>query len=71
MTQAQTAATHGYVLGATEGEHLIHFRDAGNVFIKVGPTTGSGNLAWEPSKCRSVRAFRSTGTFGWTKPSTF
>ena len=45
MTQAQTAAPHGYVLGATEGEHLIHFRDGGNVFIQVGPATGSGNLA--------------------------
>ena len=45
MTQAQTAAPHGYVLGATEGEHLIHFRDGGNVFINVGPATGSGNLA--------------------------
>ena len=37
MTQAQTAAPQGYVLGATEGEHLIHFRDAGNIFIKAGP----------------------------------
>ena len=45
MTQAQTAAPHGYVLGATEGDHLIHFRDGGNVFINVGPATGSGNLA--------------------------
>ena len=45
MTQAQTAASQGYVLGATEGEHLVHFRDAGNIFIKVGPATGSDNLA--------------------------
>jgi quercetin dioxygenase-like cupin family protein len=45
MTQAQTAASQGYVLGATEGEHLIHFRDAGKIFIKVGPATGSDNLA--------------------------
>jgi quercetin dioxygenase-like cupin family protein len=45
MTQAQTAAPWGYVLGASEGEHLIHFRDGGNVFINVGPATGSGNLA--------------------------
>jgi quercetin dioxygenase-like cupin family protein len=44
-TQAQTAAPQGYVLGATEGEHLVHFRNAGNVFIKVGPATGSDNLA--------------------------
>src|SRR5882672_7811364 len=45
MTQAQTAASQGYVLGATEGEHLVHFRDVGNIFIKVGPATGSDSLA--------------------------
>jgi quercetin dioxygenase-like cupin family protein len=45
MTQAQTAASQGYVLGATEGEHLVHFRDAGNIFIKVGPAAGSDSLA--------------------------
>ena len=45
MTQAQTAASQGYVLDATEGEHLVHFRDAGNIFIKVGPATGSDSLA--------------------------
>jgi hypothetical protein len=27
----------GYVLGAKGGEHLIHFRDAGNIFIKSTP----------------------------------
>jgi len=36
---------HGYVLGAGEGEHLIHFRDGGNIFIKVDPAQGSENLA--------------------------
>lgn len=35
----------GDVLGAAEGEHLVHFRDGGNVFIKLGAATGSGNLA--------------------------
>ena len=45
MTQAQTATSKGYVLGAREGEHLVHFRDAGNFFIKVGSATGSDNLA--------------------------
>ena len=35
----------GYVLGAREGEHLIHFRDGGNIFIKVDPVSGSSNLA--------------------------
>jgi quercetin dioxygenase-like cupin family protein len=44
-TQAQAAAPQGYVLGSTEGEHLVHFRDHGNIFIKVGSATGSDNLA--------------------------
>jgi|HubBroStandDraft_6_1064221.scaffolds.fasta_scaffold171034_2 quercetin dioxygenase-like cupin family protein len=41
----QTTATQGYVLGPDEGEHLIHFRDHGNIYIKVGSATGSDNLA--------------------------
>jgi quercetin dioxygenase-like cupin family protein len=45
MTPAQTAALQGYVLGVTEGEHLVHFRDAGKIFIKVGLATGSNSLA--------------------------
>jgi quercetin dioxygenase-like cupin family protein len=40
----QAAAAQGYVLGATEGEHLVHFRDHGNIFIKAGAATGSNNL---------------------------
>ena len=40
----QAAASQGYVLGATEGEHLVHFRDHGNIFIKAGAATGSNNL---------------------------
>jgi len=35
----------GFVLGSDEGEHLIHFRDRGNIFIKLGAATGSDNLA--------------------------
>jgi quercetin dioxygenase-like cupin family protein len=35
----------GYVRTATAGEHLIHFRNPGNMFIKVDPISGSGNLA--------------------------
>ena len=45
MTQAQATASRGYVLGATEGEHLVHFRDHGNIFIKAGSATGSDSLA--------------------------
>jgi len=43
--QVGTAAAQGYVLSATEGEHLVHFRDHGNIFIKVGSAAGSDNLA--------------------------
>ena len=45
MIQAQTAAPRGYVIGATQGEHLVHFRDGGNVFINAGAATGSDSLA--------------------------
>jgi len=44
-TMAQAAGPQGYVLGATEGEQLIHFRDHGKIFIMVGSATGSDNLA--------------------------
>jgi quercetin dioxygenase-like cupin family protein len=43
--KAQAAAPQGYVLGASEGEHLVHFRNSGNIFIKIGSATGSNNLA--------------------------
>ena len=42
---AQAAPPQGYVLGPTEGEHLVHFRDHGNVYIKAGSATGSNGLA--------------------------
>ena len=45
ILEAQTAAQQGYVLSAGEGEHLVHFRDRGNIFIKIGSATGSDNLA--------------------------
>jgi hypothetical protein len=45
MARAQAATPQGYVLGANEGEHLVHFRDHGNIFIKVGSATRSDNLA--------------------------
>ncbi|MEH2485988.1 cupin domain-containing protein [Bradyrhizobium sp. AZCC 2230] len=42
--KSRTAAPQGYVLGAGGGERLIHFRDGGNIFIKVDPAAGSGHL---------------------------
>lgn len=43
--EAQRSATQAYVLAAAEGEHLVHFRDHGNIYIKAGSATGSDNLA--------------------------
>jgi quercetin dioxygenase-like cupin family protein len=40
------ADLQGLVLAAGDGEHLIHFRDGGDVFIKVSPATGCRALAW-------------------------
>jgi quercetin dioxygenase-like cupin family protein len=45
MTQIQSTTPQGYVLGAGEGEHLVHFADAGEIFIGIGPTTGSASFA--------------------------
>jgi quercetin dioxygenase-like cupin family protein len=42
---AQAAARQGYVLRSTEGEHLVHFRDHANIYIKIGSATGSDGLA--------------------------
>jgi len=45
IAAAETAARQGYVLGPNEGEHLIHFRDRGNIFIKASAANGSDNFA--------------------------
>jgi quercetin dioxygenase-like cupin family protein len=45
QTVAQAAAPQGYVLGPDGGDHLVHFRNPGNIFIKVDPVKGSPNLA--------------------------
>jgi quercetin dioxygenase-like cupin family protein len=42
---AHAATPEGFALGPAGGEHLIHFRDGGNIFIKTDPASGSGNLA--------------------------
>ena len=42
---AQQASKQGGALDSQAGEHLIHFRDRGNIFIKVSPATGSEHLA--------------------------
>jgi quercetin dioxygenase-like cupin family protein len=45
LAHSQVATREGFVLGDSEGEHLIHFRDHGNIFIKAGSATGSADLA--------------------------
>ena len=44
-SSSQPPAREGYVLGPAGGEHLIHFRDGGNIYIKAGSATGSDSLA--------------------------
>ena len=44
--QAQAVARQGYVLPAGGGEHLIHFRDHGNIFIHASAATGSDQFAF-------------------------
>jgi quercetin dioxygenase-like cupin family protein len=44
-TMAQAAGSRRYVLGKSEGEQLVHFRDHGKIFIKVGAATGSRSFA--------------------------
>jgi quercetin dioxygenase-like cupin family protein len=46
ILEAQTAALQGYVLNPNQGEHLIQFRDHGNIHIKAGSVAGSDNLAF-------------------------
>jgi quercetin dioxygenase-like cupin family protein len=43
----------GYVLGAGEGERLAHFADAGEIFIGVGPATGSAGFALGTQQVRA------------------
>ncbi|WP_439400376.1 hypothetical protein ACRQ5Q_43320 (plasmid) [Bradyrhizobium sp. PMVTL-01] len=38
------AAWHRVLLDDGEGEHLINFRDGGNIFIKADPVMGSNKL---------------------------
>jgi quercetin dioxygenase-like cupin family protein len=45
VAQDQAVARQGYVLSAGGGEHLVHFRDHGNIFIVAGSATGSDQLA--------------------------
>lgn len=70
QTTAQAAAPQGYVLGPDGGDHLVHFRNPGNIFIKVDPVKGSGNLALGTQQVPIGAGIPVTGTSRWTKPST-
>jgi hypothetical protein len=58
--EAEGAPSQGYVLGPAEGEHLVHFRNPGNIFIKVDPSRGPKIWPLGRSRCPSAQAFRST-----------
>jgi len=45
QSAAPTLSQPGYLLADGEGEHLVHFRDHGNIFIKASIATGSSKLA--------------------------
>ena len=45
VTAVGQPVPQGYVLGPAGGEHLTHFRDGSDIFIKLGAATGSGALA--------------------------
>jgi quercetin dioxygenase-like cupin family protein len=45
LPAGQASARRASVLDPTEGEHLVHFRDRGDIFIKLGSASGSANLA--------------------------
>jgi quercetin dioxygenase-like cupin family protein len=45
VTEGGATGRLGGVLGPDGGEHLVHFRDRGNIFIKIGAATGSSSLA--------------------------
>jgi len=44
-TESGGKVKQGFVLRAGEGDHLIHFRDGGNIFILADPVTGSPHLS--------------------------
>jgi hypothetical protein len=43
--QSRKPLPQGYVPGAGEGEHLVHFRNAGNIFINADAAKGANNFA--------------------------
>lgn len=45
IAPASDSTSSGYVLDASKGEHLIHFRDGGDIFILAGSSRGSDNFA--------------------------
>jgi hypothetical protein len=63
------AADAAYVLGASAGEQLLHFRDRGRIVIKAGSATGSETLACGTQQVMKGTGIPFTGTSRWTKRS--
>jgi mannose-6-phosphate isomerase-like protein (cupin superfamily) len=45
VSEAAAFSSGGRVLDAGRGEHLVHFRDGGDIFIFVGADTGTDTVA--------------------------
>lgn len=43
--EGSSSSPRDHVLGPNQGEHLVHFRDQSDIFIKLSAATGSANLA--------------------------
>ena len=67
-TYGQAAVPRAYVLGPSEGEHLI--LRGGNIFIKAEPNRGSNTLAMGTQQFSSELVFQFTDTLRWTRHST-
>ena len=55
--QSRKPPPQGLVPGAGEGEHLVHFRNAGNIFINADAAKGANNFARAHSSYPSAQAF--------------
>jgi hypothetical protein len=61
QTAARAAAPQGYVLGPDGGDHLVHFRNPGNIFIKVDPTGPYRRGHPDPQTLRDGRSLLRSG----------
>lgn len=69
LVEAQMANRQGFAIGAAEGEHLVHFRDHGDIFINVGAATGSDSLAMGTQQVMVGTGIPTHRHLQWTKRS--